>query len=143
MEQSRNIVTEEVSRGVCRLLVNMGLAVLSEFKLGNGRRMDVMGLDPKGRFTGVEIKSGAADFKADGKWPEYLPYCDAFYFAVRADFPRELLPEGCGIIVADVWDGAILRPAPPSSHAASLNGSRRRAQTIAFARAAAMRLSDP
>src|SRR3546814_4577372 len=60
----------------------------------------------------VEVKSCVADFRADRKWIEYLPYCDLFYFAVPDGFPRELLPEDCGVMVADGYGAAILRPAP-------------------------------
>ena len=42
-----------------------------EFKLSSGRRVDVMGLNPGGRFLLVEIKSSVADFKSDKKWREY------------------------------------------------------------------------
>src|SRR3546814_16590031 len=56
-----------------------------------------------GRITLVEVKSGIPDFRADGKWHEYLEFCDAFYFAVAPAFPLDLLPDAatCGLIVAD------------------------------------------
>ena len=66
--------------------------VLAEVPLANGRRADLIGLDRAGSFTLVEVKSGRADFQADHKWPEYLEFCDRFYFAVAHDFPNELLP---------------------------------------------------
>lgn len=138
MEHLRNGIADDLRRGVCRLLADMGQAPLAEFKLSSGRRVDVMGLDAKGRFTAVEIKSGPADFRCDGKWPDYLAYCDAFYFAVGADFPRDLLPEDHGLMVADAFSAAVLRPAP----ARPMNGTRRRAQTIAFARTAALRAPE-
>ena len=50
------------------------------------------GLDRKGRFVIVEIKSSLADFRADTKWPDYLPHCDFYYFAVADDFPVDVLP---------------------------------------------------
>ena len=127
-----------IARGVCRLLADMGYPTLTEFKLKSGRRVDVMGLGPAGRFLIVEIKSSAADFRADGKWPEYLPYCDLFYFAVGDQFPMDLLPGGRGVMVADAWHGAIRRPAP----LAPMNGLRRRNQTRRFAATAARRLQD-
>ncbi len=124
-------------RGVCRLLADMDQAVLVEFKLANGRRLDVMGLDARGRFTGVEIKSGPADFRSDGKWPEYLPFCDRFLFAVDPAFPVHLLPDGCGVMVADAWGARVVRAAPPTP----IQAARRRAQTLVFGRVAARRLN--
>jgi hypothetical protein len=58
------------------------------------------------------VKSSIEDFRADRKWADYGPYCDAFSFAVPPDFPREVLPEDAGLIVADGFGGAVLRPAP-------------------------------
>src|SRR3546814_12959952 len=63
-------------------------------------------------MVAVEVKTSVADFRGDAKWPEYLDWCDAFYFAVPAGFPQELVPDTCGLIVADAWDGAILRVPP-------------------------------
>src|SRR3546814_5087076 len=34
-----------------------------------------------------------ADLRADGKWPDYVGYCDAFYFAVPPGFPHDPVPE--------------------------------------------------
>lgn len=128
--------TGGIVRGATRLLVEMGYRTLTELQLGNGRRVDVIGLDRQGRFVVVEVKSSVADFRADGKWLEYLPYCDAFYFAVSPDFPMEILPPDVGVIVADAYDGAIQRDA----HVIAMNASRRRALTVRFARTAAGRL---
>jgi hypothetical protein len=70
-----------------------------------------MGVTHKGELWIVEIKSGLADFQADKKWPEYLPYCDRFFFAVAPDFPVEKLPEDVGYIFADAYGAEIIRPA--------------------------------
>jgi len=131
-----------LARGVARWLFDLGHEALSEFRLSNGRRSDVIGLDKSGRFVIVEIKTSPADFRADGKWPDYLDHCDAFYFAVPEHFPRELLPDEHGILVADAYGAAVLREAPE----AKMNASRRAAQTRRFARAAGARLrmlTDP
>jgi hypothetical protein len=120
----------------------MGLATLTEFTLRTGRRVDVIGLDPGGAVTIVEVKSSLEDFRSDGKWPEYLDYCDHFYFAVPDGFPLEVLPEDCGLLAADAYSAVILRPAPQRP----LNGARRRALLLRFAAAAAQRLhrlTDP
>lgn len=129
---------EQIARGVCRSLTELGFATLTEFTLRSGRRVDVIGLDLAGEIAIVEVKSSLADFRSDGKWPEYLDFCDRFYFAVAADFPREVLPEDCGLMVADAYGAAILREAP----VARLNGGRRKAQTLRFALTAALRLGS-
>ncbi|MFZ5721402.1 MAG: DNA repair putative endonuclease MmcB [Pseudomonadota bacterium] len=132
---SRPETTAAVTRGAARLLTALGYAPLAEVTLPNGRRADLMALGPKGEIFIVEVKSGVEDFRVDGKWPEYMPYCDAFAFAVAPEFPRDILPEEPGLIVADSFGGAILREAP----SAPLAGARRKALTLAFARLAAMR----
>ena len=106
---SRPETTAAVTRGAARLLSALGYAPLAEVTLPNGRRADLMALGPKGEIFIVEVKSGVEDFRVDLKWPEYLPYCDAFAFAVSPEFPREILPEEPGLIVADGFGGAILR----------------------------------
>ncbi|MEO8927612.1 MAG: DNA repair putative endonuclease MmcB, partial [Caulobacteraceae bacterium] len=118
-----------------RLFVALGYAPLLEVALPNGRRADIMALGPRGQIAVVEVKSGPEDFRADRKWGEYLPYCDAFFFAVAPEFPRQILPEEPGLIVADAFDGAVLREAPRIP----LTGPRRKALTVAFGRLAALR----
>ncbi|MEW5684911.1 MAG: DNA repair putative endonuclease MmcB [Pseudomonadota bacterium] len=132
---SRPETTATVTHGAARLLTALGYAPLAEVTLPNGRRADLMALGPKGQIFIVEVKSGIEDFRVDLKWPEYGPYCDAFAFAVAPEFPREILPEEPGLIVADGFGGAVLREAP----VIPLAGARRKALTLAFARLAAMR----
>jgi hypothetical protein len=133
-----DLIAEEIRRGASRLLVETGLMPIAEFCLPNGRRADLAALDREGRVTIVEIKSSLADFRSDQKWPEYADFCDRFYFAVKPDFPREVLPAECGLILADRYGGEIVRPSeilPP------LAGARRKALTLRFARTAALRLA--
>lgn len=125
-----------ILRGVQRLLRNHGLESLAEIVLANGRRADAMAIGPKGEIHIVEIKSSIADFRSDGKWPEYRDYCDRLYFAVAPDFPIEILPEAAGLILADRYGGEIRREAPETR----LSGARRKAVIIAFARVGAARL---
>jgi hypothetical protein len=132
---SRPETTEVVTRGAAKLLVALGYAPLAEVGLPNGRRADLMAVGPKGEIVIVEVKSSLEDYRCDRKWGEYMPYCDAFYFAVAPEFPREILPDGPGLIVADGFGGAILVDAPLES----LAPARRRALTLAFARLAALR----
>jgi hypothetical protein len=126
----------DLARGVSRLFDSMGCRVLIEFPLGNGRRVDVAALDRRGTFIVVEIKSSLADYRTDGKWPEYLAFCDAFYFAVGSDFPLTALPADVGVIVADAYQGAVVRPSPT----APMSPARRKALILRFARTAAARL---
>ena len=125
-----------VQKGVCRLLRAAGFATLTEFTLATGRRADVIGLGAQGLIWIVEIKSSLEDFRADGKWPEYREYCDRLFFAIPQEMDQEIMPPDAGLIVADGWGAEILRePGETPLHA-----SRRRTLTLAFARAAALRL---
>jgi hypothetical protein len=132
---SRPETTSVVTRGAGRLLIDLGFAPLLEVGLPNGRRADLMALGPRGEILIAEVKSGLDDFRTDRKWGDYMPFCDAFYFAVAPGFPLGALPETPGLIVADAFGGAVLRDAPE----ARLAPARRRALTIAFARLAALR----
>lgn len=135
IERGRPDITVQVTRGAVRLLGALGCAPLAEVSLPNGRRADLMALCPKGGITIVEVKSSLEDYRCDAKWREYLPYCDLFYFAVSPEFPLHVLPEQPGLMVADGFGGAVLRPSPPTP----LPAARRKALTLAFARLAALR----
>lgn len=130
---------ERIVRGVVRLLASFDYRSLTEFPLPNDRRVDVAALDGRGGFAIVEVKSSVADFRTDGKWPGYQQFCDRFYFAVDAGFPRAVLPDDVGVIVADGFEGVVVRPSPVRA----LNGARRRALLLRFGRTAAMRLNTP
>jgi hypothetical protein len=125
-----------LARGVCRALDQLGYASLTEFPLANGQRADILALGRTGDLVIVEIKSSVADFRADRKWAGYREFADRLYFAVPNDFPALLIPEECGLIVADPFGAALLR----DGAATPLAGARRRALTLRFARAAASRL---
>ena len=128
--------TPVVTRGVCRLLRGIGYGTLMEFPLRNGRRADVLGIASNGHVVAVEVKTSVADFRSDGKWPHYRDFCDCFYFAVPTTFPREILPEDCGLIVADAYEAVVLRAGPVHP----LHPSRRKALTLQFATLAGSRL---
>jgi len=125
-----------LARGISRMLGEAGQTCLHEFTLRNGRRADVIAMATDGTFTIIEIKTSVNDFRSDSKWPDYLDYCDHFYFAVPEDFPQDLIPEECGLIVADAYGAVILRP----SEEARLNGSRRRMLLLRYAEVAGRRL---
>ena len=137
----------DVRRGICRWLVQAGVMPLVEVSLGCGRRADVLGVDGAGRLTLVEIKVSVADLRGDRKWPEYLDWCDRYFWGVPAALADAVMgeafaPERTGVLVADRFDAALLRDAPW----VMVSAARRKAETLRFARAAAGRLvlaSDP
>ncbi|WP_156680600.1 MmcB family DNA repair protein [Sphingomonas profundi] len=136
------MVARDVARGVCRLFFRQDLFALCEVPLPNGRRADLMAIDAKGCLTIVEIKVSRADLRGDAKWPDYLDYCDRFFWAVPAGFDlspfaeEAFRPEIAGLLVADRYDAATLREAAHRP----LAGARRKAETLRFARRAARRL---
>ena len=125
-----------LARGVCRHLQSHGYAVLEEFTPERGLRVDVAAIGRGGEIWVVECKSSRADFMSDNKWQGYLPWCDRFFWAVDADFPVELLPEGTGLILADSYDAEIMRLGPETR----LPPARRKVMVQKFARHAALRL---
>jgi len=129
--------TEAVTRGVARLFLSIDLTPVREVTLKGGRRVDVVGVGKSGEIVVAEVKSCLNDFRSDRKWREYLDHCDRFFFAVDEAFPNELLPSDVGLIVADKYGGAIVRPSPELS----LNAARRKALHIKIARTAADRLA--
>ena len=128
----------EIVRGTRRLLGGLGFFGVTELSLANNRRADIAALGPSGEIWMIEVKSSIADFRADSKWPEYMPFCDQLYFAVANDFPQDLIPDETGLIVADAFGGAILRDAPEDR----LSAARRKAVTLRMARLAAQRLTQ-
>jgi len=128
---------EAITRGALRLLLDLGYSPAVEVTLANGRRADILAVDRAGELLIVEVKSSIPDFQGDRKWPDYLAYCDRFYFAVDAAFPAGLIPESCGLMVADAYGAAILRPAV----AQPLAAARRKAVTLRLARTAADRIA--
>ena len=129
-------VAQRLCRGVRRLLWGQRYASITEFPLANGRRADIFGVTGGGDIAIVEIKSSIVDFRTDQKWPEYRAYCDVFYFAVGEDFPRELIPDHCGLIVADGFSAAVIRPSPIEK----LPTPRRKTLIHSFGQLAAARL---
>ena len=125
-----------LARGVARHLAALGFACVEEFVPERGLRLDLIALGPRGELWVVECKSSRADFASDRKWRTYLDWGDRFFWAVDAAFPTEILPEGCGLILADAYDAEVVRMAPE----ARLAGARRAGLTRRFAQHAARRL---
>jgi hypothetical protein len=139
-DEPRNAV--DVARGVTRLLCRQDQFAVCEMPLPNGRRADLMAIDPKGGLTIVEIKVAKADLVGDCKWTDYLEYCDRFFWAVPPHLAHILeeeryLPSDAGLIVADRYDAAVVRQAAHRP----LAPARRKAELLRFARRAARRLA--
>ena len=135
-DRRQSPVAAELQRGVCRRVRAEGFSVVTELSLANGRRADVVALSGGGDIIIVEIKSCLLDYQSDGKWHDYLPFCDRLYFAVAADFPCEVIPEHAGLILADRYGAELVRD-PVEER---LTAARRKAMMLCFARAAALRL---
>ncbi|NUT01462.1 MAG: MmcB family DNA repair protein [Sphingomonas sp.] len=135
-------IAAEVARGVTRLFCRQDLFAICEVPLPNGRRADMMAIDPKGGLTIVEIKVARADLLGDSKWTDYLEYCDRFFWAVPPDLVsicdgERFMPSAAGLIVADRYDAVLMRDAAHRP----LAPARRKAELLRFARRAARRLS--
>jgi len=135
-------IASDVARGVTRLFCRQDLFAICEMPLPNGRRADLMAIDSKGGLTIVEIKVAKSDLVGDGKWTDYLEYCDRFFWAVPPHLAPLLeearfLPADAGVIVADRYDAAIMRRAAERP----LAPARRKAELLRFARRAARRLA--
>src|SRR3954451_7909019 len=135
-------IAAEVARGVTRLFCRQDLFAVCEMPLPNGRRADLMAIDARGGLTIVEIKVAKADLLGDGKWTDYLDYCDRFFWAVPPYLAHILeeeryLPGDAGLIVADRYDAAVVRQAALRP----LAPARRKAELLRFARRAARRLA--
>lgn len=131
-----------VARGVCRLFARNDIWCLAEMPLRSGRRADLMGIDAKGRIVIVEIKVSRTDLWGDAKWRDYLEYCDRFFWALPPELDRApletdaFLPATCGVIVADGYDGEIVR----AGAALPLAAARRKVEVERLARASLRRL---
>lgn len=141
IETSLSPCAAQVARGISRLFGRNDIWCLPEMSLRNGRRADLMGIDAKGRIVIVEIKVSRADLLGDSKWPDYLDFCDRFYWGLPPELDRSpleganFMPDCCGVIVADGYDGEIVRPAP--SH--PLAAARRKVEVERLARVAIRR----
>ena len=130
----------------------MKINIESDFQpLGNPKSESAsaqVGITIKGEIIIVEIKCARADLLGDQKWPEYLDYCDRFFWAVPAGFDigplhsDAFMPERAGLIIADAYDAEIARPAA----LVPVAPARRKTETQRLARIAMRRLmgiADP
>ena len=128
---------QRLARGVVRHLRSHNLMAMTEFVPARGLRVDVIALDRGGDVWIIECKSSRADFNADAKWWNYLPWCDRYFWAVDREFPLDLLPDETGVIIADGYDAQIISHGPKTA----LAPARRKALTLKIARTAMDRLS--
>ncbi len=132
----------DVARGLGRLFHRQALTCMMEVPLPNGRRADMVALDARGIITIVEIKVARADLLNDAKWPDYLPWCDRFFWALSPLLDPELIagppwqPERCGLIVADRYDAAVVRDAAVHP----LAPARRKSEVLRLGRLAMRRM---
>jgi hypothetical protein len=142
------VIATDVVRGVSRLFARSGGTALAEVPLPNGRRADILAIDPRGLVSIIEVKVARADLMGDTKWPDYLDWCDRFYWALSPVLNPDWVPPGrdgcgdCGLIVADRYDAAIIREADVRPMATA----RRKAEMLRIARlgmARMMRVADP
>ena len=131
-----------LARGVSRMLLALGHAPLCEFVPAPGLRVDVVSVAPGGEIWIVECKSCRADFAADRKWRGYLEWCDRFFWAVDGEFPRGILPEGGGLILADAH-GAELQSMAPLARLAAARRTRLLRDVARVAAVRLLRASDP
>jgi hypothetical protein len=129
--------TSLVRKAAARLCMRLGWSPLHEVRLANGRRADILALQPGGGFVCIEVKSGLRDYLSDGKWTDYQPFCDQFFFAVDCDFPNGILPPETGLIVAAGREADVVR----EPLAVRLPAPRRKALLERFAWLAAARLA--
>jgi hypothetical protein len=135
------MIAADVRRGVIRLFAAQGWVAIPEVPLPNGRRTDITAINAKGQISIVEVKVSRADLHGDAKWPDYLDWCDRFFWALPAGLSADILeteayrPERSGLIVADRYEAAIVREAAVSP----LPAARRKAEWLRLARIAMRR----
>jgi hypothetical protein len=131
-----------IARGIGRFCHALNWSVVPEIPLRSGRRADLVALGPNSEIIIFEIKSSLADFRADGKWPDYRQHCDRFFFATSHDVSPEIFPLDVGLCIADAYGADMLRDSPV--HA--LSAATRKEMLLRIARIASnrmQRLYDP
>lgn len=106
---SRKETTKILTEAVSGYLIHKLYAVHPEFGVGRRgqRRLDVLAVNMKGDFVGIEVKSCKADYTSDSKWMEYLPYVNRLYLLlppkmIESKFYQQILedikPHGMGVM---------------------------------------------
>ena len=104
MKQSPTYSADQIKQLVTAYWTRKRWAVHSEVGLcRRGRlRADLVAISMGSYIVVVEVKSSVADFKADKKVLNYVPYCDKLYFAMSQDVyikVSHLVPSGVGVFV--------------------------------------------
>src|SRR3954453_497456 len=126
-----------VTRGTTRLLHQFGFSAVRELALQSGRRADLVAPNTAGDIWIIEIKSSVEDFRADQKWMDYRLHCDRLFFATTREVPCDIFPPAPGLIGAGACGADLVCGAPEHR----LHAATRKTMMLAFARAAALRLS--
>lgn len=99
--------TQALTLAMVGYLIKKGYAVYKEMAVTDyaTRRVDVCGINLHGHIIIAEVKSCLADYRADKKMHEYLPYCNQMYvvFPYTMKIPKalsdEITAKGIGIMV--------------------------------------------
>ncbi len=110
MTFTRKAVTEALKKAAAFYFFRYGFAVT--FELGvmpwGSRRADLVATKVSGKIVVCEVKSSLADYRSDGKWKDYLDFCDMFAFVMTPDLYSKLkgeLPKNVGVLCLDPSTG--------------------------------------
>jgi hypothetical protein len=92
-----------VATGTRRLLRRLNFSTVTELPLLTRRDADIVALAMDATILIVEIKSSAADFRANAKWRDYRAHCDRLFFAIPETVPIEIMPHDAGLILAGAF----------------------------------------
>lgn len=102
-------LVERMTNAIVYMLISHGLRPVREYRLPNGRRLDVAAISNIGWLCGVEIKSSEADFVRDLKWPDAMRQCKIYYIAVPQGFNQSLIHPGVRVVTVDGDNARITR----------------------------------
>lgn len=105
------ITAQQVTDSVVKLMLSHGLRPFREYRLPNGRRLDLAVLGKGGHLAGVEVKVSERDFNRDLKWADAMRQCKLFYFAVPMGFNIDIIHPGIRVIASDGENARIIRRA--------------------------------
>jgi hypothetical protein len=108
MSTDRKHITKALTTAAAMHLSKRGFGVFTEIGIAEStwhkKRIDVYGINLRGKTIAIEVKSGRADFKSDHKYESYLPYSHQLYFCVHdTDWIVPCYPElrrlGIGVLL--------------------------------------------
>ena len=80
-------------------MLEKGYSPIQQLSFPNGQRLGVAAIGPGGQILEVKIQVALANLCGNGKWPDYLDYCDLFYFAMPPNLPHAHVPHETGLIM--------------------------------------------